>query len=151
DLHAQDAGMIGNRREGHRLHIETLLEEESPCLQGNVLIAHQDRYDGRLAPHDDQDQIDRSPHEALPIAFESAVDFLVLIGAENIADGAHGVEISGGHRTAEYERVGANLQEQLEFLLAADEAAETGKALGERADDQRDVIVAKGVEHGATT
>ena len=74
----------------------------------------------------------------------------VFVGIEDVAHGADGVEVRRRHRTAEDERVGTNLEQFLEFRGAADEAAEAGESLGERADDQRVVVIAQCVQHGAS-
>src|SRR6202040_1701898 len=84
------------------------------------------------------------------IALKAAVDFVVFVGAEDVANGADRIEVRRRNGAAEDKGAGPNLEQELELLLAADEAAETGEALGERTDDESIVVVAQGVDHGAT-
>ena len=62
-----------------------------------------------------------------------------------------GFQIGRRDRAAEDVGVRAHLEQQLELVGAADEAAQAREALRQRADDQRVVVVAQGVEHGAAS
>ena len=121
-----------------------------PGVQRVVLVADQDRDDRRLAAEHDQAQVARRRASAgcrlrcSRPRISSYSGELRMSQTVQIASRYGGG--TGPPKMKVFERI---LSSSLNSLGAADEAAEAGEALRQRADDQRVVVVAQRVEHGA--
>ena len=85
--------------------------------------------DRRFAAKHDQAQLVQAAGELLQVALQPAHDLVVLVRIEDVAHRADRFEVGRRNRAAEDERVGANLQKQLEVFGTADEPAEAREAL----------------------
>ncbi len=141
--------MVRHRREGHRLNVVALLEKKLPGVERVLLVAGQHRDDRHLAALHGEVQTPQPVRQALHVVVEAGNQRLVLVGHENVAHGADGIEVGRHDGPAEDVGVRLHLQEPLELGRAADEAAGTREALRQRADDERVIVAAQGAEDGA--
>ena len=92
------------------------------------------------------------PFETFEVARQAGVEQSIFVRIDDVAHGADGFEIRRRHRSTEDVGVRARIfQQHLEIARATDEAAETGKGLRQRTDDQRVLITAQGIEDGTST
>src|SRR5207302_8049072 len=113
-----------------RLDVVATLEQEVAGVERIGLVADQNRDDRRFAAEDDQAEFHGAIRELADVVLQASANLIVFAGCQDVADGADCVEISGRDRAAEDVGVRAHLEQKLELLAAADEAAEAGEALG---------------------
>ena len=144
------ARAVRHRREDHRLDVIALIEQEPPSPQRRFLLADEHRNDRHQAAQNGQTESVSLPRpagerwrRARPRSRSYSGETITSSAAQTATRYAGG---TGPPKMSGFDR---NFSTSIAARDAGDEPAQARQRLRERSDDERVVVAAEGVEHGA--